>query len=88
MNLNFKLLLFGVFLKHRPILKEKLCKYLTSFISRNQKIYLWSQHKKTMFLTEEMYFKAHPPRSDYLLYECILLFSTWLNVQLRVSSIP
>lgn len=41
-----------------------------------------------MFLTEEVYFKAHPPRSDYLLYECILLFSTWLNVQLRVSLIP
>lgn len=49
MNLNFKLLLFGVFLKHRPILKEKLCKYLTYFISRNQKIYLWSQHKKQCF---------------------------------------
>lgn len=42
-----------------------------------------------MFLSEEMYCKteAHPPRLEYLLYECILQFLTWSNVHLHESVI-
>lgn len=36
MNLNFKLFL-SFYWKHRPILREKLCKYLFYFISRKRK---------------------------------------------------
>lgn len=67
MNLNFKLLLFGVFLKHRPILKEKLCKYLTYFISRNQKIYLWSQHKKQCFWLKRCISRLRPIHPDLII---------------------
>lgn len=45
LNLNYSwIFLFYFFFKHRPILLEKLCKYLILFISGKQKIYVWLQH--------------------------------------------
>lgn len=81
MNLNFKLFLF--FIKSTDLFWEK--SYVNIwFISSRKKRFMCGYI--IMFLTEEMYCKteAHPSKSEYLLYECIIrLFWIRSNVHLH-----